>query len=636
MCGDGTIHLMNEGERIHLKTRLYAWVTLASEVGYGICLSLLYGIMAAGQLLGFLGLYRPATAAALGLILAALAGFLYFRENSLPTEKEPSSAAWLQGMLAGGALLLVVVLAALPLLNWPAAPIGRELTWDAGAYHFPKAVELFRSGSAWDLSVAYGDYPFGYESLLAFGLSLTGDERLFGVVHLLIALFFWLGVWKLARRYTGLPSGALLFASAALLVVGILPAGRGILTGGGIQAEDARTWLLSGYALTVGKNDFLLGAALLAVILHSPVGPWAPRSKKGIGMGGPPQGVYAPLALGMAAMLAMATKPNALGVVGPVGLYVLWVVWRDGRREGHFPGQQVMQLALAALLALPGLLWAVRNLAVLGVVFTPAASALAADSVFNNLGNPYLVARNLPFMMLVGVLLVTLAAVGLQALRFLRVISPSLALMQALLFLTFIITPATAFHRVRDVPSHIAWRFGVALLAYTFLITVSAAAPLLRRLPRTRWARSTAVGAAALLTALMLVMGSWITARQPENAWILHDQFDHPVGVDGYYSAYDYARQNISSSVIHVENGLAYLLYGPGYTNTPTKLQYPLEMADRVPQPTPEYFVIFRPDWQALDGSGEFPTALDSTEWQEKWQLVYNDGEGRVYQIVQP
>jgi hypothetical protein len=630
-----------------MKTTLHASVALVFDVSYGICLSLLYGIMAAGQLLGFLGLYRPGPAVLLSLILAVLAGFLYFRENPRSAAEEHNPPSWLQVLLAGAALLVVVVLVAAPLLNWPAAPIGRELTWDAGAYHFPKAVELYRSGSAWDLSVAYGDYPFGYESLLAFGLTLTGDERLFGGLHLLIALFFWLSVWKLARRYSGLPSGLLLFASAALLVVGILPAGRGLLLGGGMHIEDARTWLLSGYALTVGKNDFLLGAALLAVILHSPVGPRRrshPQEDAGVSApvlaDGPPQGDFAPLALGMAAMLAIATKPNALGVVGPIGLYVLWTVWSRQRSRpglaGSHAGQQVVRLAAAALLALPGLLWAVRNLAVLGVVFTPAASALAADSIFNNLGNPFLYARNLPFVMLVGVLLVTLAALGLQATRLLPSLSPSLALMQALLFLNFIVTPATAFHRLRDVPSHIAWRFGVALLAYTFLVALTAVAPLLLRVPQTRFIRRTALGAAALLTAMMLVLGSWITTREPENTWILHDQFDKPVGVHGYYSAYDYAHQNIRRSVIHVENGLAYLLYGPGYTNTPTKLQYPLEMADRVPQPTPDYFVIFRPDWQAQDGSGNFPTALDSPEWQGKWLLVYNDGEGRVYQKITP
>jgi hypothetical protein len=277
----------------------------------------------------------------------------------------------------------------------------------------------------------------------------------------------------------------------------------------------------------------------------------------------------------------------------------------------------------------------VRNLVVLGVVFTPAAAALTADSIFNNLGNPYLYANNPPFVMLAAVLVVTLAA--LAALWSCRTaISPSQALMQALLFLTFIITPATAFHRLRDVPSHIAWRFGVALLVYTFLLVLAAAAPLLRRLPSTILVRRAAVVVVTMLTFVLLWQGAWITAREPQNAWILHDQFDHPVGVDGYYSAYDYARHNISNSVIHVENGLAYFLYGPGYSNTPTKLQYPLEMADQVPQPTPDYFVIFKPDWQALDGSGVFPPSLDSQEWQQAWGLVYNDGEGRVYQKIDP
>jgi hypothetical protein len=72
-----------------------------------------------------------------------------------------------------GGIILFFLIFFIPLVLWPYSPVNDTLTWDAGLYHFPKAIEMYKSGSAWDLSIAYGDYPFGYESLLGFTLCLT-------------------------------------------------------------------------------------------------------------------------------------------------------------------------------------------------------------------------------------------------------------------------------------------------------------------------------------------------------------------------------------------------------------------------------------------------------------------------------
>ena len=595
---------------------------------YGIILALFYGVIGAGQILGFAGYYRPLPAVALSLLLALLAAVLYFRENPVGPDDFPIAMprggsagerlfAVLETVFAISAGLLFLLLAALPTLRWPASPLGRSLTWDAGAYHFPKAVELFRSGSVWDLSVAYGDYPFGYESLLAFGLSLTGDERLFGLIHMLIALFFCLVVWRLACRYSRLPSGFLLFMSVVLLVFGVLP-------GGG------RAWLISGYAFTIGKNDFLLGALTLAVILHGPVGA---RGKQG----------SQPFSLALTSMMALAVKPNAAAVVGVMGLLVLYdAFWRGRKRTGageHAPPHAPWYVfVLAFMVALPGVLWAVRNLAALGVIFTPAAAHLQAESIASNLGNPYLYTPNFQFLLLPGVLGLLLAAI--ISLRFTGNLSPRIVGIFALLFIAFTITPASAFHRRLDVPSHIAWRFGVALLAYSALALLLIVDNPLQRFflaikNRAGLLAKGTLAAVILLTAVMAWRGAWIVRYEPQNSWILVDQFSEPLGVDDYWSAYDFVQQEIRHSVIQVENGLLYYLYGPGYTNRPTRLQYPLEMADRVPQPVPQYYVIFRPDWQADDPqSGEFPDSLEQDGWKERWSLIYDDGEGRVYQAI--
>ena len=61
-------------------------------------------------------------------------------------------------------LSILVILNIVPNINWPNNTLEDRLDWDAGEYHFPKAVELYKTGSVWDFSISYGEYPFGYES----------------------------------------------------------------------------------------------------------------------------------------------------------------------------------------------------------------------------------------------------------------------------------------------------------------------------------------------------------------------------------------------------------------------------------------------------------------------------------------
>jgi hypothetical protein len=82
------------------------------------------------------------------------------------------------------AAALVILLIVLPTAAWPYSPISETLHWDAGLYHFPKALEMVKTGSAWDLSIPYGEYPFGYESLIAFAGLLTRNSSLFGACGL--------------------------------------------------------------------------------------------------------------------------------------------------------------------------------------------------------------------------------------------------------------------------------------------------------------------------------------------------------------------------------------------------------------------------------------------------------------------
>ena len=570
--------------------------------------ALFYGIVASGQILGFSGLYRRDLVSLLTILLTAGSLIYYLSDKSLFRQFLPDKSTILKPpvkiSLIYGGILIFIMLAVVPMLRWPESPIGRTLTWDAGAYHFPKAVELFRSGSAWDLSVPYGDYPFGYESMLALGLTLSGDESWFSPVHLLIALYFVLTFWLLGCRYSKLPHPLLFFISVCILISGKM-----------VIPEESQ--LISGFAYTIGKNDFLLGTAVLAMILHAPIGTRGNQS------------FFHIPGMAINSMLAVSVKPN-----GALPIIVLWLItiYLLGKNnDWKITSGFMAKLGLAGLIMLPGILWAIRNLVILGRIYTPAANTLLAESIASNISNPNLYTLNFPF-------LIFLIAIGITLLSIVFVwktdyLSNTIAGCSLLLLITFVFTPATAFHKFLDVPAHIAWRFGITLLLYNFLIAI---------LLMEKWITNTLEWMAKRewifvkviliwgFIALVLARGGWLLQKEPQNQIILRDEYSQSVGENGYYSAYDFVQKNIRNSVIHIENGVLYYVYGPGYTNTPTKLQYPLEMENQVSQPIPDYFVIFKPD----DIGADFPQSLESNEWLNKWELIYSDREGRVYRKI--
>ena len=155
---------------------------------------------------------------------------------------------------------LFLLLAVYPLAAWPYSPVSETLHWDAGAYHFPKAVELFKTGTVWDLTIPYGEFPFGYESLLAFTLLLSGKETFFGSVHALIAILALVGTWLLARRYTRLPGGLLLFIISLVFLSELY------------LVKGNPFYILLDQVYMIGKNDLFLAVGVLAALVHAPVG----------------------------------------------------------------------------------------------------------------------------------------------------------------------------------------------------------------------------------------------------------------------------------------------------------------------------------------------------------------------------
>lgn len=566
-----------------MKRRLMTWLFL-------LVLSLLVGVMAAGQVLGFARLYSAWLVIPLSLALAVLAAWLYLRYGwdflaSFTDLPAAGGLRWLEGafLLGGAGIFLLLVF--YPLANWPASPLTADLPWDAGLYHFPKAIEMIVTHSSWDLSISYGEYPVGYESLIAFSYLLNHSGLLVGTVHAVLAAFFLLAFWMLIARRTKIPMGVSLFFISLLLV--------------GKQLSpnfDSNLWWSFWPQLTlIGKNDLLLAAALLAVLLHTPVSR---------------QGPFFPAGLAMASMLAISVKPNAALVVLFAWFLMIYFLLRSGKWKEYRN-----QLLVSMFLLLPGGLWVLRNLIAQGAVISREALHLSGWSIAGNLNNPYFY-RYIPqhlVILVVILLLAGLVSIFKRSLRF-------DALAGALLLATFALTPASAFFGATDEPAQIGWRFALALLAYVFLLLLALLEPLI--LPLYRWvARPKWLALPLSILVLAVCVGCiyWqrdLLESSPSNLGVLHDQYKESVGVDGYASAYDYVQKNIRDSVVIIENGLPFYLYDPGFTNSVTRSR------------PPDYIVYLQTAW--IDPGG-YPDSLGQPEWTQSWQLVYEDEEGRVY-----
>ena len=572
----------------------------------GFLLCLLYSIILSGQVLGFLGLYAPWSAIPLTLLVLGLSWYFYVR--SLPVlDEAPNAFSKLDLFFGVCAVGLILILIAVPLVLWPASPAGKTLTWDAGLFQFPKAIELFRSGSFWNMNVCYAEYPIGYEALLAFSMLLGGGTALYGTVHFGLALFLIASLWLLAKRYTGLPSGLLLLAAVIVLLYGFL------------NKDNNPWWIYQPLLLTVGKNDLFQGAAVLAALSFAPL--TASREEKF---------AWNPLGFAMASMVAFSIKPNSL-IILPLWLLAFYVLWKNKNQSTDYADDTDLKiknrrnlrnlwikLLTLVVIALPGLLWIIRNLVGQGALFTKASIKLTAWSIASNLTNPALykyIPVYLYFFLALTALIVLLAILRR------RVTIPA-ALTLVVLLIGFAVTPASAFHGNNQERAEIAWRFAVAFISYALVLLLVVLTPLVKKLidlvSRYRLALLALALGALVLSGFFVWRMRQLVRYVPENAIILQDQFEQPVGSDGYYSAYDYARKNIHNSAVIVDNGLPFYAYDVMYTNTTACAGHA------------DYFIVFNTDWERGD-PGDYPDYIQTDEWANDWDIVYQDSYSRVF-----
>ncbi len=294
-------------------------------------LSIFYGVLAGTAILGFLRIYNQPIIILLSATLTVLILWLLIneciRENpgGRVIKKQPIRGPNAVLAITGGLLFFFLVL--LPLFRWPYSPISSQLTWDAGLYHFPKAVEMISTGSSWDLSIAYGEYPFGYESLIAFALVLNNAGFLIGSTHALIALFLFLVLVLILDSRLKMPLGIIIFLTSILFISSQL-----------FPNFDSNIWgILWSQITLIGKNDLFLAASLLGVFYFTPRSVNSPNL---------------PLGLAVASMLALSIKPTS----GLVILFAWMIYFIMAAKSGKLK-EQKNRILLSFLLIVPGGLW---------------------------------------------------------------------------------------------------------------------------------------------------------------------------------------------------------------------------------------------------------------------------------------
>ncbi|PWH16799.1 MAG: hypothetical protein DDG60_03520 [Anaerolineae bacterium] len=558
--------------------------------------ALFYGVVFAGQVLGLLKLYNLWLAVSLSLLCSGVVFYLFAWQHEkftfLPAENTTFSEHRAQqllniALLCTG-LVVFFTLAFYPLVRWPFSPISKTLNWDAGLYHFPKAIELLVTSSAWDLTIDYGEYPFGYESLLALAFGLNPSGYLIGLIHALIALYFLLAWWLVMVRFTRLPYGLLLFIAVLLSLSRLYLPGN----------ETNLWWILWPQISLIGKNDLLLGALLLAITLFTPTDENQSHSHL--------------LGLAVTSMLAVSVKPNAVLLI-----VFAWVTsfFFMLRHQGW--QQALFKHAHYALLVLPGVLWAIRNLVAMNSLFKASAARLSSWSIAANLSNPYFYEHlSTQFYLMLGIATLSILAAWIWP----KMRLPSV--LGFMLLLTFALTPASAFLGNNQQPAQIAWRFAVGLLAYQAVLLLLVLQPVISKIYQWVTAHWGFTLVAVILVISLGAFGVWrnrqLLQYRPSGDLVLRDQFEQAVGSHGYFSAYDYVQKNVHQSVVIVENGLPFYLYDRPFTNSVTRSR------------DADYFVAFQTAWLTGRPAG-YPEMIQQPEFTQQWELVYEDSQGRVY-----
>jgi len=531
--------------------------------------------------------------------------------------------------------IIFIVRIAFPLTIWPYSSLGVSIPYDAVSYHFPKAVELWKTGTIWDTGVTYWEYPSGYEGLLSLSLLITGKTIAFGFLHALIALQFALTLCGLMIRFTKLSAGIL----AMFVVMGLiyLP--------------------LSWTVFEVGKNDLMIAGAMLSLLLYAPITP-------GMGNG---------LGLALVSGLALSIKPTAIPLLVLVLAFTLFKSVKNTSPisafgTGRSPTSAIgvlenLKIALVyGLFVLPGGLWVIRNYVIQGTLFSQQTMSQSGWTILNNLANSefYHVISPRELWMLLG-LSVAVAGVATALLTCRRSRKKDVGLSRIsdkldktvaeknssqtkegeplvdtriigsillLLFGCFLTTPCSALWN-----NNIQWRFAVGVFAFIVVSVVVLAEPLIHFLLTSviKWQILTLIQACVIFVVGLAFL--WQSREHyrwhTDHERTMSEWFACPVGKGGYSSAYDFVRRNLHGAVIATDTGLPFFLYGPEFDNAVLMGSLSHPARDRR---EPSVYVAFNGGTgSSIHPAGETGYRLIGLETNSNWKLIYEDTQSKVY-----
>lgn len=554
---------------------------------YAGTVSLLFGIVFTAQILSFTGLYDAWIAIPLTLIVIVFAYLAYMRSGKTYFETftpQESPSTLLRNSILFVCIFIVLTVFLQRLVLWHISAAGQVIPSDFAGYHSIKAFQLLREGSNWNLAIPYGQYPSGYESLIAFGMFFTGDIRITGTVHALIVLSFWLTTTLLIVRYSKLSIDVSLLLALALCFMPII----------------------FPQIMNIGKNDTLLSLTILMAILHAPVG----------------DEHFHPIGLAFATMLSLATKAT--------GLYILFYLWglvmlgwgvhfrKNSWREYLHPEMFFLVIALM----FPGGLWVIRNYLMLGELFTSEISSFFQTTIVSNLDNPTLYNSSGTQSLAYGIVMILFSMIVSLFHPRLRWQMSGTVLVIAL---TFAVTPLSAFLTVNNLDYlDVQWRFVLHGLVVLSVIGIVIVSPLIQWLyARTLSHKILQYSASALIILMIPVLIYGIGVDDifgyDANQW---EKVEDPTLQEN--SLYD-AIAGLEAGTIYTENitWLPLLIRNPELRIT--EFRYPLGRADVYPLPDIDYIAFYSilRDEPGIDIYG-----------REDWELIFDNETGKIYRRI--
>lgn len=567
---------------------------------YSAILSVLFGLIWTAQVLGFVGFYRPISVILLTFVTSVAAFVAYHRLDHhwlqtmhRPPPMQPKSLLF--AFLISFLMILSVVFL-IRMAMWPYSELATLIPADFIGYHAIKAMDLARTGSAWNLSIPYGQYPFGYESLLAFTLLISGQLQAIGIFHALIFLLALLTIYFLLQQFIDLPAlPVLMLALGILFMPSIYP-----------------------LVLPIGKNDLLLSAAVLVAILHSPV---VRKDRR-----------FHPFGLAFATFIAIATKATGLFILVFLWLTVLFFWWQAYRNNKASDYLSPMILILSLVLMFPGGLWVIRNYGVMGQVLSPEIQSFFETSIAANIRNPDFYANSAQVLDLFGRIIITLAIVIAWWIFVKRDVL--LFSLVVVIWLTFLYTPLTAFLTPQHVHTAIQWRFVLHGMIFVCILGTVLFAPILLRIyERIRKSNilllaiiiSLAIGTVGLLWGVGIQFPFYYDATLAQK---LNEPAGNKTSNAAYADIYEYVQAEIREGVIYAEQAEWYYLAYPNENIRVTNgTLYPLGLPEAASVPPPDY-AVFAERFGRTEP--QFPNLSETYQWE----LIYEDTTGQVYKRI--